>query len=139
MGYPCRTRYYSAHATTKNKKGNPRKRHDPLLLLLSASLFPYLATGGPLASVVGLPMGPDLRMEPYFAEEDQRIWPGHGAGTSADGDQVLERNLTVSVGQTAYLECTVRNLGAKKVGFIPMSVKCRMLPSFLVCFKNGLV
>ena len=59
--------------------------------------FPVLATGGPSAEVIGLPMGPGLRMDPYFVEE-----PG-------------EHNLSVHTGQKAYLECRVRNLGAKRV------------------------
>ena len=57
-----------------------------------------LATGGPSANVVGLPMGPGVRMDPYFMD-----------------DQPIRKNLTLLTGQTAYLECNVRNLGANKV------------------------
>ena len=79
--------------------------------------FPVLSTGGPsahpapapAAAVVGLPMGPQLRMEPYFAEEDLFL-AGHSGRAPA-----LTRNVTVTVGQTAFLECRVRNLGAKRV------------------------
>ena len=48
--------------------------------------------------VVELPMGTDFRLEPYFAEE-------HFGG----------RNITVNTGDTAFMECRVRNVGAKKV------------------------
>ena len=72
-----------------------------LILPLTAG-FPVLATGGPSAEVIGLPMGPGLRMDPYFVKE---------AGI-ADNNT---RNLTVHTGQKAYLECRVRNLGAKRV------------------------
>ena len=79
--------------------------------------FPVLSTGGPsadpspapLPAVVGLPMGPQLRMEPYFAEEDLFL-AGHSTRAPT-----LTRNVTVTVGQTAFLECRVRNLGAKRV------------------------
>ena len=54
-------------------------------------------------------MGPQLRMEPYFAEEDLFL-----AGHSSQAP-TLTRNMTVTVGQTAFLECRVRNLGAKRV------------------------
>ena len=86
-----------------------------------AVFFPVLSTGGPsahpapvahpapAAAVVGLPMGPQLRMEPYFAEEDLFL-AGHSGRAPA-----LTRNVTVTVGQTAFLECRVRNLGAKRV------------------------
>ena len=62
--------------------------------------FPVLSTGGPSAAaeVIGLPMGPGLRMDPYFVD-----------------DPVKTSNLSVHSGQKAYLECRVRNLGAKKV------------------------
>ena len=60
--------------------------------------FPTWATGGPSAEVVGLPLGPGLRMDPYFVE-----------------DQPTSTNLSVHAGQKAYLECRVRNLGAKRV------------------------
>ena len=60
--------------------------------------FPGWATGGPSAEVIGLPMGPGLRMDPYFVE-----------------DQPTSKNITVLAGQKAYLECRVRNLGAKRV------------------------
>ena len=65
---------------------------------LVAAGFPVLATGGPSAEVIGLPMGPGLRMDPYFVE-----------------DQPTSKNLSVHAGQKAYLECRVRNLGAKRV------------------------
>ena len=80
-----------------------------------AVFFPVLSNGGPsadpapVAAVVGLPMGPQLRMEPYFAEEDLYL-AGHSSHVPA-----LTRNMTVTVGQTAFLECRVRNLGAKRV------------------------
>ena len=48
-------------------------------------------------------------MEPYFAEEDLFL-----AGHSSQAP-TLTRNMTVTVGQTAFLECRVRNLGAKRV------------------------
>ena len=57
-----------------------------------------LATGGPSAEVIGLPMGPGLRMDPYFVE-----------------DQPLYKNISVHTGQKAFLECRVRNLAAKRV------------------------
>ena len=61
--------------------------------------MPIIATSGPSASVVGIPMGPDLKMDPYFIESQHRTY----------------RNLTVFTGQTAFMECRVRNLGAKQV------------------------
>ena len=64
--------------------------------------LPRGATGGP--SVVGLPMGPGLRMEPYFAQEDF--------------NRGLVQNVTVDSGTTAYFECQVRNLGAKRVSWV---------------------
>ena len=63
--------------------------------------FPGWATGGPSAEVIGLPMGPGLRMDPYFVE-----------------DQPTSKNITVLAGQKAYLECRVRNLGAKRVSYL---------------------
>ena len=60
--------------------------------------IPLLATGGPSANVVGLPMGPDFKMDPYFV-----------------GGQGQIVNMTAHNGQTAYMECRVRNLGAKQV------------------------
>jgi hypothetical protein len=67
-------------------------------LLKSISGLINLATGGPSANVVGLPMGPGVRMDPYFMD-----------------DQPIRKNMTLLTGQTAYLECNVRNLGANKV------------------------
>ena len=64
--------------------------------------FPTWATGGPSAEVVGLPLGPGLRMDPYFVE-----------------DQPTSTNISVHAGQKAYLECRVRNLGAKRVRPLP--------------------
>ena len=64
--------------------------------------MPIIATSGPSASVVGIPMGPDLKMDPYFIESQHRTY----------------RNLTVFTGQTAFMECRVRNLGAKQVNVI---------------------
>ena len=64
--------------------------------------MPIIATSGPSASVVGIPMGPDLKMDPYFIESQHRTY----------------RNLTVFTGQTAFMECRVRNLGAKQVHVI---------------------
>ena len=61
--------------------------------------MPIIATSGPSASVVGIPMGPDLKMDPYFIESQHRTY----------------RNLTVFKGTTAFMECRVRNLGAKQV------------------------
>ena len=40
-------------------------------------------------------------MDPYFVQEQ--------------GENSLSRNLSVHTGQKAYLECRVRNLGAKRV------------------------
>ena len=64
------------------------------------------------SSVVGLPLGPEFRMEPYFAEEDH-YW------STMDQEErqrkLLTRNVTVHVGETAFLECRIRNLGAKRV------------------------
>ncbi len=71
--------------------------------------FPVLSTGGPLANVVGLPLSPHLRMDPYFAEEDLFV-SGHSSTAP-----ILQRNVTVATGETAFMQCTVRNLGAKKV------------------------
>ncbi len=91
--------------------------------LFTSTVFPPLATGGPSAlasaaasaSVVGLPMGqPGLRTEPYFAEEDNS-WRSKLPQLEVDGQLLLGRNLTVTAGQTAFLECRVRNLGAKRV------------------------
>ena len=71
--------------------------------------------------MVGLPLGPGLRMEPYFAEEDLYVASGmvtasmNGLSSTAAPPR-LERNLTVNAGQTAFMECRIRNLGAKKVG-----------------------
>ena len=67
--------------------------------------FPGWATGGPSAEVIGLPMGPGLRMDPYFVE-----------------DQPTSKNITVLAGQKAYLECRVRNLGAKRVSYLSFTV-----------------
>ena len=64
--------------------------------------MPIIATSGPSASVVGIPMGPDLKMDPYFIESQHRTY----------------RNLTVFTGQTAFMECRVRNLGAKQVNLL---------------------
>eukprot|EP00095_Tigriopus_kingsejongensis_P001964 snap_masked-scaffold594_size129171-processed-gene-0.12 protein:Tk01964 transcript:snap_masked-scaffold594_size129171-processed-gene-0.12-mRNA-1 annotation:"neurotrimin-like isoform x2" len=50
-------------------------------------------------------------MDPYFVEEDN-LGP---AGTSSGTPQTLMRNISVNVGQSAFLECRVRNLGAKRV------------------------
>ena len=61
--------------------------------------MPIIATSGPSASVVGIPMGPELRMDPYFIEAQHSTF----------------KNITVYTGQTAYMECRVRNLGAKQV------------------------
>eukprot|EP00093_Oithona_nana_P000607 00607.XXX_2260_1001_1 [CDS] Oithona nana genome sequencing. len=49
-------------------------------------------------------MGPGLRMDPYFVQEQ--------------GENSLSRNLSVHTGQKAYLECRVRNLGAKRVSWV---------------------
>ena len=61
--------------------------------------MPIIATSGPSANVVGIPMGPDLNMDPYFIE----------------GQHTTAKNITVYTGQTAFMECRVRNLGAKQV------------------------
>lgn len=61
--------------------------------------MPIIATSGPSANVVGIPMGPELKMDPYFI---------HGQHTNS-------KNITVYTGQTAFMECRVRNLGAKQV------------------------
>ena len=61
--------------------------------------MPIIATSGPSANVVGIPMGPELKMDPYFIE-------GHNGPV---------KNITVYTGQTAYMDCRVRNLGAKQV------------------------
>lgn len=84
-----------------------------LLAMLVLAVMPAFSTGGP--SVVGLPMGPGLRMGPYFVEED--LGQGIEAKTRSaeNGKVVLFRNVSVHAGETAFLECTVRNLGAKKV------------------------
>jgi len=79
-------------------------RYTLIFLLLSG--FVSLATGGPSANVVGLPMGPGVRMDPYFMN-----------------DQPVQKNMTLMTGQTAYLECNVRNLGANKVYLNDQSVK----------------
>ena len=60
--------------------------------------MPIIATSGPSANVVGIPMGPELRMDPYFIES-----------------HTTSKNISVYTGQTAYMECRVRNLGAKQV------------------------
>ena len=60
-----------------------------------------MATGGVSSHIVGLPIAPEVKMEPYFM----------------DG-QPVRRNQTMLAGQTAYLECNVRNLGANKVMMI---------------------
>lgn len=70
-------------------------------VVVLAAGFPTWATGGPSAEVVGLPLGPGLRMDPYFVE-----------------DQPTSTNLSVHAGQKAYLECRVRNLGAKRVSWL---------------------
>ena len=62
--------------------------------------------------MVGLPMSPQLRMDPYFVEEDLYL-----AGHSPTRPQMV-RNVTVTVGDTAYLLCRVRNLGAKRVRYL---------------------
>ena len=61
--------------------------------------MPIIATSGPSANVVGIPMGPELKMDPYFIE----------------GQHTTFKNITVYTGQTAFMECRVRNLGAKQV------------------------
>ena len=61
--------------------------------------MPIIATSGPSANVVGIPMGPELKMDPYFIE----------------GQHTTFKNLTVYTGQTAFMQCRVRNLGAKQV------------------------
>lgn len=51
-------------------------------------------------------------MDPYFVEEDNLGLPElSSSGTSP----TLMRNISVNAGQTAFLECQVRNLGAKRV------------------------
>ncbi len=77
------------------------------LFLIAATLSFEGATGG--SSIVGLPMGPGLRMEPYFAEEDN---------LRGDTSAHLIRNVSVVTGATAFLECRVRNLGAKRVSWV---------------------
>ena len=59
--------------------------------------MPITATRGPSKNDFGIPLGPELKIGPYFM----------------DGSKV--KNITVYTGQTAYLDCPVRNLGAKKV------------------------
>ncbi|CAB4059348.1 unnamed protein product [Lepeophtheirus salmonis] len=54
--------------------------------------------------LVGLPIGPELKMEPYF------VAPSFGSHNN--------RNISVYAGQTAYLDCRVRNLGAKRVSWV---------------------
>ena len=61
--------------------------------------MPIIATSGPSASVVGIPMGPELRMDPYFIEAQHSTF----------------KNITVYTGQTAHMECRVRNLGENLV------------------------
>ena len=61
--------------------------------------MPIIATSGPSANVVGIPMGPELKMDPYFIE----------------AQHTTSKNITVYTGQTAFMECRVRNLGAKLV------------------------
>ncbi|TRY67117.1 hypothetical protein TCAL_05876 [Tigriopus californicus] len=75
-------------------------------------LLPLTATGGPSANIVGLPLGPGLRMDPYFVEEDNL---GPPELSSSGTFPTLMRNISVNAGQTAFLECQVRNLGAKRV------------------------
>ena len=60
--------------------------------------MPIFATSGPSANVVGIPMGPELKMDPYFIKSD-----------------LSYKNISVYTGQSAYMECRVRNLGAKQV------------------------
>lgn len=72
-----------------------------VVIVIFIAGFPGWATGGPSAEVIGLPMGPGLRMDPYFVE-----------------DQPTSKNITVLAGQKAYLECRVRNLGAKRVSWV---------------------
>jgi hypothetical protein len=51
-------------------------------------------------------MGPGVRMDPYFMD-----------------DQPVQKNMTLMTGQTAYLECNVRNLGANKVAFFDLFIQ----------------
>ena len=69
------------------------------LWLIAFAGMPIIATSGPSANVVGIPMGPELKMDPYFIE----------------AQHTASRNITVYTGQTAFMECRVRNLGAKQV------------------------
>ena len=104
--------------------------------------FPVCTTGGPLADVVvGLPMGPELRMEPYFAEEDFYQRPGTAATAAANSklEPRLSRNITVNSGQTAYLECKVRNLGAKQVRIEHTLIKSHpMMQPVIDLFCSGI-
>lgn len=85
------------------------------------------ATGGPSAQVVGLPMGPGFRMDPYFAEEDHR---------QASTEGLLSKNMTVIAGQTAYLECKVRNLGAKRVRLLYYITELTLLKLNILSYLN---
>ena len=81
------------------------------LIFLKISTFYFLglitlATGGPSTNVVGFPISSGVRTDPYFMD-----------------DQPVKKNLTLLAGQTAYLECNVRNLGANKVS----------MSEFLIC------
>lgn len=81
---------------------NDPKKYITTCIYFYTAGFPTWATGGPSAEVVGLPLGPGLRMDPYFVE-----------------DQPTSTNISVHAGQKAYLECRVRNLGAKRVRPLP--------------------
>jgi len=72
--------------------------------------LPLLATGGPSANVLGLPMGPGFKMDPNFVGGSGQI-----------------KNMTVHEGQTAYMDCRVQNLGAKKVSWIRRPPDVRLL------------
>ena len=80
---------------------DPKKYITTCIYFYTAGFLTW-ATGGPSAEVVGLPLGPGLRMDPYFVE-----------------DQPTSTNISVHAGQKAYLECRVRNLGAKRVRPLP--------------------
>ena len=70
-------------------KNGHKNLHCTKIWLIVFAGMPIIATSGPSANVVGIPMGPELKMDPYFIESQH----------------TTSRNITVYTGQTAFMEC----------------------------------